>query len=101
MNKKQRFHQYASAALAICMAAAIVYFTAFLNIHAYHECEGEGCDICYDLQTAKRIVSQITAKAGSLAAVFAFLPLIVLPGIGGKRLPLAHTLVTEKVRLNR
>ncbi|MGL5437942.1 MAG: hypothetical protein ACRDBO_21615 [Lachnospiraceae bacterium] len=86
--------------LSVCTVCVITYFSVFSAVHTGHNCESHNCPVCRQMQTAQRVIRQLTQV---LASFVLFLGAIyILPGQVCRVRPVpVRTLISDKVRLDR
>lgn len=97
MTKKRRI-----TAMAMCLGLLLVMFfsTIYIIREADHNCTGEKCPICHEIQICQQILNTVgTAVLG--AAVFSF-TLVFLTALTSvhRRESAAVTLISLKVKLS-
>lgn len=97
MTKKRRI-----AAMAMCLALlfAMFFSTAYIIRETNHNCTGENCPICHEIQICQQILNTVgTAVLG--AAVFSFMPVFLITLTSAhRREAAAVTLISLKVKLS-
>ena len=100
-NKTQEVYKKAAAILLIAAVLSVLFLSDFFiaeNIH--HQCTGESCPVCAEIQHAESLIHQI----GSAIICFASVVCIVAGSIA--MIPSFYqffqrkTLISYKVRLN-
>ena len=78
---------------------ALVFSTAFVYTHINHDCFGEDCPVCIQIQGAQHLLKQLGLIGAGLFIAFLGCPVFVLPKLP---LPLVCpiTAIALKVRLN-
>lgn len=67
--------KYLSILSAFCVTFVFMYFVVFTASHEFHDCTGEECKVCHELQLINQIEKQLQALLASV--VFGIVLLIV------------------------
>lgn len=90
------------AAMAMCLWLLLVMFfsTVYIIREADHNCTGENCPICHEIQICRQILNTVgTAALGAAVVSFASVFLTVLAPVH-RRESAAVTLISLKVKLS-
>ena len=71
MEKKKRV---LAALLAVAVLFVMLYSALFIAAHADHDCDGEDCPICYQINVCQNTLKNLSfaASAAALAAAFTY-----------------------------
>ncbi|AUS97040.1 hypothetical protein CDQ84_12650 [Clostridium thermosuccinogenes] len=58
-ERKSNVIKSAALILCICVAAALFFSTWFILSHADHDCTGDQCPVCAEIQTAENLLKQV------------------------------------------
>lgn len=87
---------------AMCLALLFVLFlsAAYIMREANHDCSGEACPICHEIQICQQLLN-VTGTAAICCAFFCFAPVFVtMPRPIRPRDGEAITLISLKVKLS-
>ena len=87
-------------ALAVCMVFSIVFTEFFAADDHEHDCIGEGCPICLQIQTAAYFLKILKMAGITVFSAFVLVFLIKIPLKHTDFTPCPHSSVTLKVRIN-
>lgn len=66
MDKSKAFTSVLCALLGFIM----ILFVLFIVVEAEHDCRGEGCNICMEIQNCLSIIRTISVKLGLSVVIF-------------------------------
>ena len=97
MTKKFRFMV---RLLAVVLAVAMLSSAVYIAVEANHNCSGEDCAICHQLQVCENLLKSIglAGAAAIFAAAVRYAPYSVIPSCA--ELVRTFTLVSLKVKLS-
>ena len=97
MTKKFRFMV---RLLAVVLAVVMLSSAIYLAVEADHDCSGEDCAICHQLQVCENLLKSIgfAGAAAVFAAAVRYTPYSVIPSCA--ELVRTFTLVSLKVKLS-
>lgn len=67
MNNTSMMKKYLSILLAFCVTFVFMYFVVFTASHEFHDCIGEDCKVCHELQLINHIEKQLQAIVATIA----------------------------------
>ena len=76
MNKHARF---AAACAAVLLACALLFSVCFVALETGHDCDGEHCAVCRQLQACQTLLERLAAACAALAKGAAPLFFLLLP----------------------
>lgn len=85
------------ASLVLC---AIVLSNLYISEHIQHDCTGEDCPVCAEIQQRESLIHQIGEGFASLMVVAALIGLVNSAPAVIRLFILRETLISIKVRLN-
>jgi hypothetical protein len=86
--------------MTILIFLALIYAHIFIVTHIHHNCSGEGCPICSEIQLAKAMIQQISSAILTVIYLITFV-CIMDEGISiSNHVILSITPVQMKVRMN-
>lgn len=102
MERQRKWNRIFAFGLMLCLVAVLSLSTLFITIHAEHDCTGEGCEICHEIEGCIAAVYRMAEAMGpgafSLFGASLFLFCLTLTWADEGRCP--ETLVALKIRLN-
>lgn len=97
MNKRTRV---LALILALTVVFAVLFSTIFIAVKSHHDCDGEHCEVCYQIEVCENTLKTLS-DAILLVSVVAVLTYCFVAWLQamtiGKRI---ETLVTLKVKLS-
>ena len=89
------------AFLAVILLAFTIFSVLYQSHEMYHDCSGDGCQICYVLQVCEQNI-KLLSLAFAFAVVFsAFVHIKISTVFLGRKINFVKsTLISQKIRLN-
>nr|WP_312577986.1 hypothetical protein [Sedimentibacter sp.] len=89
-------------AIIICISIIAVLFLSefFIITHIDHDCKGENCHTCLQIQSAQNAIRQLTAGVGFVNFLLSVIVLHFCISIAKSIFICNNSLITLKVRLN-
>ena len=96
MEKKKRV---LAALLAVAVLFVMLYSALFIAAHVDHDCDGEDCPICYQINICQNTLKNLSfaVSAVALAAAFTYALCRIIPSC--TEVARTFTLVSLKVKL--
>lgn len=96
MEKKKKV---LAALLAVSVLFAMLYSALFIAAHADHDCDGEDCPICYQINVCQNTLKNLSfaVSAAAFAAAFTYTLCRIIPSC--TEVSRTFTLVSLKVKL--
>ncbi|MCR5577357.1 MAG: hypothetical protein K6F56_10145 [Oscillospiraceae bacterium] len=89
-----------SAVLALLLAFVMLFSVLYIALEADHDCCGEDCVICVQLQVCESLLRNLFAAAALLLALWSFCAVILAAAEPVSRIARPHTLIALKVKLS-
>lgn len=102
MEQKKTYNRVVAMGLMLCFVAVLSLSALFITTHAVHDCTGDGCEICREIEGCIETIHRMTEVIGAGGSVLfaAFLLLFCLNLIWNGEGIHSETLVGLKIRLN-
>ena len=97
MTKKQRAVMILVALMALF---AVLYSSLYIAVEANHDCTGDGCQICIQINACDHVLKNLSLAAGAVtvAAALLYMRSLIVPNCADARF--VCTLVSLKVKLS-
>jgi hypothetical protein len=94
-------HKFLNLSLCVCFFLVSLFSESFIISHAVHDCCGEGCPVCVQIQEMENFFRQLRSLPSQLlfSAAAILIVVIILKLAGPNFIPASS--VTLKVKLNR
>ncbi len=96
MMKTKRF----ASVLALLAAFIMLFSVLFIALEADHDCRGEDCAICAQIQVCEDLIRNLLTSTAFLAAAWCYFVLIRLFAVADRCSVFPHTLIALKVKLS-
>ena len=96
MNKKRTLALVLSAMLCVLVMFSVFFVAAENN----HDCTGENCPICYQINMCESTVKSISAGPAAVSMLAATLVVLLLLSLNTNETSVNETLVSLKVKLS-
>lgn len=96
MTKNRRLTKLFAALLALAMLVSVAY----LALEARHDCTGEDCAVCAQLDCCLRLLERLTLAGCVLLAARLFALTVSSPAVMALRLRRPLSLISLKVKLS-
>lgn len=100
MQNRIQIKKLVAILLAVMVSVVMCYFMTYEETHTIHDCTGEGCPICHELQIAGSFVRQFATIFGASMAFF----FVAVRGIhicaAASGFISKRTLISDKVRID-
>lgn len=102
MERRSKKSRLLAFVLVLCMVATLALSTFFVITHISHDCTGEGCEICHQIEACVTTIHRLSetgvaGAAGIFGAILLLFFLFVAVETEGRR---PETLILLKVRMN-
>lgn len=85
--------------LSVIMALFVLVSVVYIAENRNHECTGKDCDICHNIESCERVLSQLGLSVFYLASIIPVMMILsILPCVLDRFL-MHKTLITLKVQL--
>lgn len=89
-----------AAVLALLVAFVMLFSVLYIALEADHDCSGDDCVICAQLQICGNLLRSLFLTAALLAAAGAFCTLAGFVAVEDSGFSRLHTLIALKVKLS-
>lgn len=96
MNKPKRF----AAALALLVAFLMLFSVVYIALEADHDCCGEGCAVCAQIQACEDLLRNLMTASVLAAALWCLYALNRVSADADRFVFQPHTLIALKVKLS-
>ncbi len=97
VNKKSRIVAFL---LAVFLLLAIFFYESFVVTHIHHDCVGDNCPICLEIQMVEGMIQQIGLALIGFVCILAGIHYAIEYLSRTNLVPLFRTPVKLKVRMN-
>lgn len=97
MTKKRRIF---AAVLCLALLFVMASAAAYIVLETHHDCIGDGCPICRELQLCRQVLQTMGTAAAAPAVCAAAALLFVSPAVVRVHAVQAGTLISLKVKLS-
>lgn len=98
--KTYKLKKTLAVTICVCFIMASFLSTIFIITHEHHQCTGESCTVCCQLENAKNTLKQLGAGAASGAFFLPALTFLILCVITCFSNIKTASLVTLKIRMD-
>lgn len=99
-QKQNTGKMVAAVLLAVLVFGVFLFSNLYISEHLVHDCSGEDCPICAQIQNAESLIHQIGCGLLAVFAVFAIICAYAVPFCAFCSFIPRKTLISNKVRLN-